>query len=108
MTMSSEKGIFVKDIQDSQEVAGLFLVKTMSRSETKNGNPYLMLTLIDSSGEIAGRVWDNADQLMAECAAGSIVSISRPRRRNRRARPTAAACSGAARARRRIRSRQHP
>ncbi len=74
--MSSEKGIFIKDIKDNQEVAGLFLVKAMNRSETKNGNPYLMLTLIDSSGEIAGRVWENADQLMTECAAGSIVSIS--------------------------------
>ena len=52
------------------------MVKEMSRSETRTGKPYLMLTLIDSSGEIAGRVWENADQLMAECAPGSVVRVA--------------------------------
>lgn len=74
--MNSDKGCLIKDIQDGQTVHGLFLVKEMSRSETKTGKPYLILTIIDSSGELAGRVWENAGQLMAECSAGTIVSLT--------------------------------
>jgi len=74
--MTQNKGPYIKDLQDGQAVAGLFLIKELSRAETKNGKPYLILTAIDRTGEIGGRVWDNADQVMAECAAGRIVALT--------------------------------
>lgn len=70
------KGCFVKDIQDNQSIEGVFLVKEMSLSETKAGKPFLTLTLMDKSGEITARVWDNAERLKEKCQAGEIITLS--------------------------------
>ena len=42
----------------------MFLVKEMGLAETRNGKPYLFMTLMDRSGELPGRVWENAEKLM--------------------------------------------
>jgi 3'-5' exoribonuclease len=75
MTTAS-KHIQIKEITDGQAIHDLFLVREMSRGETKAGKPYLSLVLMDASGEISGRVWENAEQLMAECPAGAVVLVS--------------------------------
>ncbi len=74
--MQHKKGICIKEIGENDNVEGLFLVKAMSRAETRTGSPYLSLTLMDASGEMGGRVWDKADQLMPACPAGGIVLLS--------------------------------
>ncbi|MFA6898678.1 MAG: HD domain-containing protein [Desulfurivibrionaceae bacterium] len=66
----------IKEITDGQTVHDLFLVREMSRGETKAGKPYLSLVLMDATGEISGRVWENAEQFMGECPAGAIVSVT--------------------------------
>jgi len=73
---TANKNIQIKEITDGQTIRDLFLVREMSRGETKTGKPYLSLTLMDASGEISGRVWENAEQLMGECPAGAVVSVS--------------------------------
>ncbi|MEW6429687.1 MAG: HD domain-containing protein [Thermodesulfobacteriota bacterium] len=70
-----EKGVNIGEIGDGMTVTGVFLVKSMSRLETKNGKPYLSLQLMDKSGEIPARVWDNADVLKEQCPAGAFVAI---------------------------------
>ncbi|MEN8141612.1 MAG: HD domain-containing protein [Thermodesulfobacteriota bacterium] len=70
------KTTYIKDIQDRQAVADLFLVKSMSVAETKAGKPYLNLTLMDRSGDIVGRVWEGAERLQAQCPPGALVEIS--------------------------------
>jgi 3'-5' exoribonuclease len=74
--MTSDKKIQIKDIQENQQIEGVFLVKEMNRAETKNGKPYLSLILMDQSGEIGGRIWDDADRWQAECGAGRIVRVT--------------------------------
>ncbi len=76
MNTMTSRTITIKQIQDGQPVKGHFLVKEMSRGETKIGKPYLMLTVMDATGEMAGRVWDNADQLLPECPVGAVISLS--------------------------------
>lgn len=71
-----KKNCSVKEIRENQQVAGRFMVREMARAETRTGKPYLNLTLMDASGEISGRVWENADQLMEQCPAGAIVAIT--------------------------------
>ena len=66
----------IREIQDGQQIEGHYLVKEMSRGETKAGKPYLMLTVMDATGEMAGRVWENAEQLMAACPAGAVIALS--------------------------------
>lgn len=74
--MTPEKKLHIKDIRDLQQIHGQFLVRELARSETKAGKPYLSLVLMDASGEISGRVWENAEQLMEQCPAGAIVAIT--------------------------------
>ncbi len=74
--MTLEKDLFVADIQDNQEVSGLFLVKTMRLADTKAGKPFLALELMDRTGELVGRVWDDAERLAAQCPAGSVVRVN--------------------------------
>ena len=57
------KTIYASDIRDSQLVDSFFLVSAKNQGVTKGGNSYLVLKLLDRSGEIEGRVWDRADDL---------------------------------------------
>lgn len=70
-----QKNIFITDLQDGQQVHDLFLVSRKNYAETKAGKPYLALTLMDKSGEIEARVWDNAKQLNQHAEVGRIVLI---------------------------------
>lgn len=74
--MTMDKGCLIKDIADGRNVEGVFLVKEMKRAETRTGSPYLMLTIMDRSGEMEARVWDNADELQPQCPAGAFVRLS--------------------------------
>ncbi|MCK5186907.1 MAG: HD domain-containing protein, partial [Deltaproteobacteria bacterium] len=55
--------VFVKEINENDKVESIFLVKQKSISYTKAGNPYLNLTLIDKTGEVNGKVWEQAEKL---------------------------------------------
>jgi len=74
--MKAEKKIFANQIQEGQAVEDLFMVKNMSRAETRSGKPYLIMTLMDRSGEVAGRLWENADTLIGVCEPGSLLKIT--------------------------------
>ncbi len=74
--MAPEKKLFVNQIKEGQAVDDLFLVKDMSRAETRSGKPYLILTLIDRTGEIGARIWENADAFLGACEPGSLVRIN--------------------------------
>ncbi len=57
------KKIFVKDIQERVLVEAPFLVRNKTIGMAKNGRPYMVLKLMDCTGEIEGRVWDRVDEL---------------------------------------------
>ncbi|MBI2367588.1 MAG: HD domain-containing protein [Deltaproteobacteria bacterium] len=57
------KSLYAADIHENQLVDSLFLVSSKNHGVTKGGNSYLVLKLLDRSGEIEGRVWDRADDL---------------------------------------------
>jgi len=57
--------IFVNEIRDRAMVDSVFLVKEKITAMAKNGKPYLNLRLMDKSGEVDGKVWDNVDVLGA-------------------------------------------
>jgi len=57
------KNLYAADIHDNQLVDSLFLVSAKNHGVTKAGNGYLVVKLLDRSGEIEGRVWDRADDL---------------------------------------------
>ena len=54
------KGIFVSAINKNSQVEGIFLVKEKHMGITKGGISYLSLKLMDRTGEINARVWEEA------------------------------------------------
>jgi len=74
--MTVKKKLFARQVKDGQAVEDVFLVKEMSRAETRSAKPYLILTLMDRSGEIPARLWENADTYLDICRPGSLVQVN--------------------------------
>lgn len=70
-----ENRVTIRDIKDGQNVRGIYLLKEMNRAETRAGKPYLTLTVMDKTGELTGRIWDDADHWEKQCAPGDIVAL---------------------------------
>ena len=56
---------FIAEIKDRDAVDSVFLVKEKIMAMAKNGKPYLNLRLMDKSGEVESKVWDNVDAIGA-------------------------------------------
>ena len=69
----AEKNVFVAELCEGQQVRDIFLVARKNLAETKAGKPYLALTLMDRSGEIEARIWDNAASFDAHAQVGNFV-----------------------------------
>ena len=69
----SAKKVFIAELQEGQQVRDIFLVARKNLADTKAGKPYLALTLMDRSGEIEARVWDNAAAFASQAEVGSYV-----------------------------------
>ncbi len=68
--------IFVHDIRDRSRVESVFLVKEKIESLARNGKPYLTLHLMDKTGEIEGRVWENVETIGACFEKNDFVAIA--------------------------------
>lgn len=72
--MSGKKQL-VAELQEGQQVRDIFLVARKTLAETKAGKPYLAMTLMDRTGEIEARVWDNAAGFDDHAAVGNYVLV---------------------------------
>ncbi len=54
----------VADLEPRQQVTGLFLVQAKDVRQKKTGEPYLALTLIDRTGDIDAKMWDNVADII--------------------------------------------
>ncbi|MBN1847967.1 MAG: HD domain-containing protein [Deltaproteobacteria bacterium] len=70
-----EDHIWVKDIQEDDQVRGLYAAKTKRLARTKRGDPFLSITLSDRTGDMECRVWDNAEALSSLFKEGDILDI---------------------------------
>ncbi len=74
-TISLQKSLFIKDLKPKETVRTSFLVKSKEIFHNKNGKPYLAILLSDSTGDVEGRVWEQAEELSATFSEGDIVAI---------------------------------
>jgi 3'-5' exoribonuclease len=51
---------YVEEIREGESVVEHFLVSSRELLTTRNGNPYISLTLQDKTGSIDGKIWDRA------------------------------------------------
>ncbi len=70
-----KKNAFVADLKEGQRIDDLFLVKSAKLGETKAGKPYLVLTIMDRSGEISGPIWDNVEALQNICIPAEVIHL---------------------------------
>ncbi len=66
---------YVADIRERDQVDAVFLVKDKIMAMAKNGKPYLTLRLMDKSGEVEAKVWDNVDALAATFGRDDFIAI---------------------------------
>ena len=71
----SGKIVFISELQEGQQVRDIFLVARKNLAETKAGKPYLALSLMDRTGEIEARVWDNAAAFDSHGQVGNYVLV---------------------------------
>ncbi len=66
---------FVAQLTPGQPFSDVFLVSKKTVAETKAGKPYLALGLMDKTGEIEARIWENALQYENQAEEGCFVLV---------------------------------
>ncbi len=74
--MQQKKNQFVEHLNDGDRVDDVFQIASSRLGETRTGKPYLHISVIDRTGEIAGPVWEQAPERSVFCQAGSFVHIA--------------------------------
>ncbi|MGE3260541.1 MAG: 3'-5' exoribonuclease YhaM family protein [Bacteriovoracia bacterium] len=74
--MSTVYSPFINELKEKTEFEGAFLVKILQLHLDKNGRPYANIILMDKTGEIEARVWENADKLAETLRAQDVVRIA--------------------------------
>jgi len=65
----------IAELVEDRTVDGVFAVAKKERRRTRTGAPYLALELVDASGRVEARVWDDVDLLDARFAEGDAVRV---------------------------------
>ncbi len=65
----------VKDLQDKDNVNSSFLIKISQVITDKNGKLYMNLVLMDKTGELEARIWDDIPRYSNQAMRDSIVQV---------------------------------
>jgi 3'-5' exoribonuclease len=65
----------ISDLEADRVVEAVFAVKTKRKLRTKAGAPFLALELVDPSGRIDARVWNDVELLDGRFAEGDAVRV---------------------------------
>jgi 3'-5' exoribonuclease len=66
---------FVRDLVDGQEIDTVFVVRSHSRRQKRNGEHFLKLQLGDVTGTVEAVVWDGVEELAPVCCTGAVVRV---------------------------------
>src|SRR5438132_522575 len=65
----------IAQLEENRTVDGVYAVAKKERLRTKNGAAYLALELVDPSGRISARVWNDVELLDARFGEGDAVHV---------------------------------
>jgi len=65
----------IAELAEDRTVEGVYAVGRKERRRTKNGAPYLVLELVDPSGRIEARIWDDVELLDGRFEEGDAVRV---------------------------------
>jgi 3'-5' exoribonuclease len=67
--------VTIAELAEDRVVEGVFAVSRKRRLQTRGGAPYLALELVDPSGRIEGRIWQDVDLLDKRFDVGDAVRV---------------------------------
>jgi 3'-5' exoribonuclease len=70
-----KKNSYIRDIKSGDRVKDYFLVAEKNLAFSQKGAPYLNVRLKDKTGELDGKIWDNAQEWDKAFKKGDIVRI---------------------------------
>ena len=65
----------ISELAEDRTVEGVYAVGRKERRRTKAGSPYLALELVDASGRIEARIWDDVELLDGRFEEGDAVRV---------------------------------
>jgi 3'-5' exoribonuclease len=65
----------IEQLAEDRVIEGVYAVAKKQRLRTKNGAPYLALELVDASGRLEARVWNDVELLDSRFAEGDTVRV---------------------------------
>src|SRR5712692_4102064 len=68
-------GAVISELAEDRVVEGVFAVKTKRKLRTKGGSPFLALELVDPTGRIDARVWNDVELLDGRFGEGDAVRV---------------------------------
>lgn len=69
------KKAFIKDIRERDQVADTFLAAKKDMGISRTGKPYLIVRIMDSSGEMEVRVWEDAEAIGRKFEKDDLVLV---------------------------------
>ena len=69
------KKVFLKDIKEKDRLDNIFLVAKKEMGLSRSGKPYLNIKLMDKTGDIEARVWDDAEAVSKNFEKNDFVRI---------------------------------
>ena len=67
---------WIRDIIEEDRIESCYLVREKSQGTTRNGKPFLTLTLSDRTGEIPAVVWEKAEEFSSLFVEGEAVVVA--------------------------------
>lgn len=71
-----EKGAYVKDIKEFQRVEGIFLTKDCRLLQSRRGDNFWSLRLLDATGALEAKIWHPLCESFAELPGGAFAHVS--------------------------------
>src|SRR5256885_636095 len=65
----------IAELEENRTIEGVYAVARKERLRTRSGSTYLALELVDASGRVAARVWNDVDLLDGRFEAGDAVRV---------------------------------
>ncbi len=66
---------YVKDLKDKDAVSAPYLIKFSALAVGKNGKPYMNLILMDKTGEVEARLWEDANRYAGQAVRDAFIRV---------------------------------
>ena len=66
----------IRDLAEGQDVDAVFVVRSQSVRQKRNGESFIKLQLGDRTGCVEAVLWDGVEQVRPHCAAGTVVRVA--------------------------------